>query len=191
MPVHRGGNAGRRQGDRCPPQARQPPTAEATSSSRTSARPCRSVSRTPTGLNDDKRLTSFRSLFPQHCRRLDVLWQFDEKDPDDPPTVRAAAGDHKMTEPKTPGMLEITTTRRLDTRMSRGSTTVATSGCEDRGSIDRANRPRTEERKCRRVHPLGRNIGADAADPGAGRAQPAETGRRGGRVQGVRDILQL
>ena len=52
-------------------------------------------------------------------RLVDVLWQFDEKDPDDPSTWYAPQRrDHKMTELNNTGMLEIYNHQALwDTRM--------------------------------------------------------------------------
>ena len=123
-------------------------------------------------------------------RLVDLLWTFDEKDPDDPSTWHAPQRrEHRMKELNNTGMLEIYNHQYLwDNRQERRvyDAFVDIWDREDLWvTIDRANLnpPKKAQGQPERLHPLGRrHLAAAAADRRPGRAQPEEAGRRRRRL---------
>ena len=124
------------------------------------------------------------------ARLVDLLWQFDEKDPADPSTWDTPQRrDHAMIELNHTGMLEIYNHQYLwDTRTDPRvyDAFVDIWDREDLWVDDRSRQPEPAEEgegQSERVHPLGRgHHAAAAADRRAGRAEPRDAGRRGRRL---------
>ena len=96
-------------------------------------------------------------------RLVDLLWRFDEKDPDDPSTWYAPQRrEHKMKELNNTGMLEIYNHQYLWDNRQEQRVYDAFVDIWDREdlwvTIDRANLnpPRKVEGQSERLHPLGR-----------------------------------